>query len=182
HHPYRHKEDSTKQIFDRLDEVLDSFSLRRFSDNRTHDERPKLSREASMSCEHDHTQAQTDGEDEQCLSVEQCSCPPEQRWQQKDPTQEPERQEEDKLDDSVHDLHALKFLSHGDGGEQHHEENDDDVFHDKDSENNSGVLPGFHSKFIKCPNDDRRGRTREHPTQEQAIHGRPAHKSSRVVS
>ena len=75
HHADGYEKDSAEQILDRSNEVLDFFGVRCFGNQRAHDEGTQSGGEAELSCQHNHTEAQADGNNYQSFFVHQLFSP-----------------------------------------------------------------------------------------------------------
>ena len=71
HHTYRHEEDGAKEVLDGVHEVFDLVCLDGLSEDAAHDEGAEGRGEAYGGGEDNHTEAETQGNDEQRLVAHQ---------------------------------------------------------------------------------------------------------------
>ncbi len=129
------EKDRAEKIFNRCDEFFNSLCLRRFGDERSHDERAEGGGEAKLGSDNDHAEAQADRDNDDGFIIHKLACPFEETGDKVHAEYEPEHEEENESCNAHDEFHGADAAA-GDGerGEQHHHRDTGDVFHNEHTE------------------------------------------------
>ena len=153
--------------------MLNLLCLNGFSKDAAHDESTESRGESNAGSQHDHTEAETQRDDEHGLVAHQGFDPSEEQGNQVDTDHEPEDEEEHQLGDAHHHLSALEMPAGGEGGEHDHQHYRQDILDDQDTQDETGEALLTKTHVIESlENDGGRGHG-QHAAQEDAVHLAP---------
>ena len=174
HHPHGHEEDGAEQVLHRLDEAFDVFRLDGFRQDGAHDEGAEGGGEAGLGGEDDHAEAQAQGHHEERLVVHQLLRPAQQERDQVDAHDDPQDEEERQFADRHHQFPALEVVGDRHRGQDHHQDDGEDVLQDEDGHHQARELLLGEPEVLEGLVDDGCGRHGDHAAQEQGVHLAPA--------
>ena len=150
--------------------MFDTVRLDRLGENSTHDKRTESTTEARFFGREHHTEAQTEGKDDERLVIQIGFDLAQQRRDNQYTAHEPHNERNGQNEHFIEQLFAVELVLDSDTGEQHHKYDRYHIFDNQDTRGpfdearlaQSGFIDGFHD-------DGGRGHT-EHTSQEKRVH------------
>ena len=149
------------------------FGFNGFRKDGPHDEGAESRGKAQFCRDDDHAEAQAEGHDQQGLVVHQVAGLAQQLGNQVEADDEPQDDEEQKLANAHQQFSALEGIADGDGRQDDHEQDGEDIFEDQDAEYQTRKLFLPESQVVECLVDDGRRRHGDHAAEEDGIHPLP---------
>ena len=173
-HTHRHEEDSAKEVFHRLYQLLDAFGLDGLGQDAAHDESTKGRRETYLRGEDSHSTAESQRHDEQHLGIDEAAHPAQEQRDGEDAHHEPQHQEEHDLHDGTKHLTTIGTVAAGNGTQHHHHDDGKDVLEDEDAHHQTRELLLSQTQIGERLIYNSGGRHGQHTAQEDAVHLGPA--------
>ena len=182
HHADRDEEHCAEEILYPLRQMLHALGMYRARKQRACEECAESRGEAEGIGQEHHTEAQAEGDDQQSLIAHKRRSLVEQRRQQVDAENKPEREIQHQHAKLQRKRHTGDTLPDGNGREDYHHEYSRDVLNDQCAEHELGKALLLDAEIIKGLDDDSGGAHGEHAAEEDAVHRAPAERLTDKVA
>ena len=174
HHTDRDEKHGTKQILDWGGDLMNCLYLKRFRQDRAHDERAQSRGIARDVCQNDHQETQADRKNRQRLLRHEFARPAQHGRHQENTAKKPYQQEENQLQHTGYQFHTVKRLADRQCGKNDQKQHCLQVLHHQLADDIAAELLAMQLHVVEGFSDNRRGRNGKHRAEEDAVHLRPA--------
>ena len=174
HKAHGHEEDAAEEVLAGGDQPLHPLGVKGAGQKGTGQEGPQLGGQADLLGQDGHEEAEPQGEDEEHLVVHNPHQLFREGGNQIDAQNQPQGQVEKQDSYVLSQSPAADGLRHGNGGQNDHSENGDDVLDDQGAHGQTGERFLLEPHVLDALHGDHGGGHGQHDPQENAVHGAPA--------